>query len=345
MSHIKEDIVKIEAKIRALVKLGEWIKSKPDKLSLAKLKSERANSWFTQHEQDRALNALANHFLEEELLSDWVQRYPQLSKNPKIIGLIFAGNLPLVGFHDWLSVFLSGHHAHIKLSSKDEFLFPVLMEFLFDIHPEWEDEIAIVDQLKTIDAVIATGSNNSNRYFEYYFGHLPHVFRGHRNGIAVLPENVSNLDLEKLGDDVFAYFGLGCRSVSMCLFPHNFNKIRLFEAWEDYQFLRNHSKWDNNYRYNYSVYSLNQEPFLTDGTLILKRSEQIASRIACLHFKSYNSKEELRSFVSQNLDRIQVITGRDSFPNVDTVDFGKSQEPKLTDYADQIDTMEFLSNL
>ncbi len=345
MSHTKEDIVMIEAKIRALVRLGEWIKSKPDQLSLAKLKSERDNPWFTQKEQDRALNALANEFLVERALKDWIERYPRLPKSPKNVGLIFAGNLPLVGFHDWLAVFLSGHHACIKLSSKDKYLFPALMAYLFDDHPDWKGLTSIVDQIKKIDAVIATGSNNSNRYFEYYFGHLPHVFRGHRNGIAVIPENVSDLDLKNLGDDIFAYFGLGCRSVSLCLVPQDFSEERLFEALEEYQSLRNHSKWDNNYRYNYSIFALNQESFLTDGSLIIKRSEQIASRIACLHLKSYNSKDELRSFVSKNLDRIQVVTGRDRFPNVDTVDFGMSQKPKLTDYADQIDTMEFLSDL
>jgi hypothetical protein len=345
MSLIKEGLVMIETKIRALVKLGEWIKSKPDKLSLAKLKSERANPWFTQHEQDRALDALTNHFLVEEVLSDWVQHYPQHPKSPKVIGLIFAGNLPLVGFHDWLSVFLTGHYAHIKLSSKDEFLFPAMMEFLFDIHPEWEDQTAIGNKLKTIDAVIATGSNNSNRYFEYYFGHLPHIFRGHRNGIAVLPENVSNLDLKKLGEDVFAYFGLGCRSVSMCLVPKNFNVDRLFDSWAKFKYIRNHSKWDNNYRYNYSIFAMNNESFLTDGVLIIKEDEQISSRIACLHLKTYNSKEELHSFVSQNLDRIQVVAGRERFSNVDTVDFGMTQKPKLTDYADQVDTMQFLSEL
>lgn len=345
MFPIKEILLMVKKQIEDLAKLGEWIRSQPDELSLAKLQSERDNPWFTSKELDRALNAISTHFLSAENLNAWMSRYAVKVQERKNVGLIMAGNLPLVGFHDWLSVFLSGHIAHVKLSSKDAFLLPALLQYLHKLNPIWSDRTVITDRLTELDAIIATGSNNSNRYFSHYFGHLPHIFRSHRNGIAVITPDVTKEELELLGEDVFAYFGLGCRSVSLCMIPEGFDEERLFLAWTKYREIRHHSKWDNNFRYNYSTLLLNQEQFLTDDVIILRQAGELSSRIACLHLLPYQSVEECANFIRERKDQIQVVVGRSDFDGLSTVGFGESQQPGLEDYADHVDTMRFLTDL
>jgi hypothetical protein len=242
-------------------------------------------------------------------------------------------------------VFLSGHRAKVKLSSKDSHLLPALLHGLSGIDDQFSTRTECVDKLANIDAVIATGSNNSNRYFEYYFGHLPHIFRGHRNSIAVLDDETSDREIEALGADVFGYFGLGCRSVSLCLVPKGFDRKRFFEAWPDYGYLRDHSKWDNNYRYNYATFIMNQENFLTDDIFILRESDSLTSRIACLHIWEYESDRASAQFLLDRKNDIQVCVGNNMGTELPLVPFGQSQQPKLSDYADHIDTMEFLMNL
>ncbi len=335
----------VRNQIDDLVELGKWIRSHPDELSLAKLQSERNNPWFTSKEIDRALSALSNQFLTRDKLKSWISNYSPNLAAPKTVGLIMAGNLPLVGFHDWLSVFLSGHVAQVKLSSKDEFLLPALLQFLHKLNPKWSERTEFTERLSDLDAIIATGSNNSNRFFSYYFGHLPHIFRDHRNGIAVIPPDVKQEELEMLGEDVFSYFGLGCRSVSLALIPDDFDEERLFLAWSKFRNIRQHAKWDNNFRYNYSTLLLNQEQFLTDDVIILRRAKELSSRIACLHLVPYRSIEECQSFISERQDQIQVVVGRPDFDGVSTAGFGESQNPGLSDYADHVDTMRFLTHL
>src|SRR6056297_411648 len=331
--------------LQDLTALSDWIQSKPDELELAKLKSQRDNHWFTQEFMNLALDNICNQFLNGDKLRSWNANYWKKSSSKKRVGLIMAGNLPLVGFHDWLSVMNSQHFAKVKLSSKDKHLFPALLSFLNTLDPKWRDRTEIVDRLTDIDAIIATGSNNSNRYFSYYFGHLPHIFRSHRNAAAVITSDISDEELENLGEDVFAYFGLGCRSVSLCFIPEGFDEDRLFTAWTKFNHLREHSKWDNNFRYNYATYLMNNEPFRTNDVIILRDADQLSSRIACLHMKTYRNAEEVDDYVQQHIRQIQTLVGRSNIVGVPVVGFGKSQQPSLSDYADRVDTMEFLTKL
>jgi len=328
-----------------LVKLGKWMSSHPDELSLAKLQSQRENPWFTEEQMDAAIQAISSRFLSEKELEKWLKKSKIGTEEPKNVGLIMAGNLPLVGFHDWLSVFVSGHKAIVKLSSKDKFLLPALLEYLHSLDASWEKQTVFVDKLKNLDAIVATGSDNSNRYFSYYFGNIPHIFRSHRNGVAVIPSDVSQEELERLGEDVFSYFGLGCRSVSLCMVPQGFDKDRLLSAWEKFNHFRQHSKWDHNFRYNYATLLLNQEAFLTNDVIILRDSPDIASRIACLHLLSYQNEKECATFISHHRDKIQVVVGRKGHITDIGVEFGKSQQPGLSDYADHVDTLSFLNSL
>jgi len=278
-------------------------------------------------------------------LKSWVSNYAFDTSSKKRVGLIMAGNLPLVGFHDWLSIFVSGHLAIVKLSSKDQYLFPAIMNFLNGLRLKGENHTIISEKLPEIDAIIATGSNNSNRYFSYYFGHLPHLFRGHRNSIAVVPPDVSDEELNELGDDVFSYFGLGCRSVSLCLIPEEFDVQRLLKVWSKFSHYRDHSKWDNNFRYNYAMMLMNQEEFLTNDVIILKEASSLSSRIATIHLHIYKSDKEVDEFIQQHQKDIQVVVGRPRIDERTDVGFGESQRPGLSDYADHIDTLKFLTNL
>lgn len=328
-----------------LVELRNWIESKPDELELAKLKSQRENHWFSLEYINLALNNICSEFLGGDKLQHWVNKYITSISSQKQVGLIMAGNLPLVGFHDWLAVMSSGHNATVKLSSKDQYLLPAMIQFLKNLNSDWGDRTHFVDQVKKIDAIIATGSDNSNRYFSYYFGHLPHIFRGHRNAVAIIPSDVTDKELEQLGDDVFSYYGLGCRSVSLCFIPEGFDQDRLFSAWARFNHFREHSKWDNNFRYNYATLLMNNEAFRTNDVIILREADDLSSRIACLHLKTYKSTESVSDFIQKNNHSIQVLVGRTPIDNTPMVGFGESQRPGLSDYADHVDTMSFLTNL
>jgi hypothetical protein len=250
-----------------------------------------------------------------------------------------AGNIPLVGFHDFLSVLMSGNIAVIKLSSDDNRLLPVLIEMLLLLQPELDERIFIVDRIKNIDAVIATGSNNSARYFEKYFGHLPNIIRKNRTSVAVLNGNETETDLMELGKDLFTYFGLGCRNVSHVMIPHDFDLDRLFKAIVDYGDIINHHKYANNYDYYKAIYLLNREEFMENGFVLTKETKVLFAPISVINYQRYTTKSEVVDFIGDYREEIQVVVGLDFLP------FGKAQSPTLTDYADGVDTMAFLTKL
>lgn len=342
-----------EAKILGLAKLGAWIKNILTRLendldSDIQLfndvlwRSEQENSWFTIESQCFALKQWAE-LLDEEQLTKWVQQYPSLVGPAKRIGLILAGNIPLVGFHDIISVVLSGHIPVIKLSSKDRLLIPYLME-KWVAYTQGGLEYVFVEKLEQYDAVIATGSNNTARYLEYYFKDIPHIIRKNRTSVAVLSGTETDDDLKALGKDIFTYFGLGCRNVTRLLLPESFKLDRLFENFLDYKEVINHHKYANNYDYNKAIYLLDQEVFWDNNFVMLKESEALFSPLSVINFSRYSSWEEVRDFIEKYQNEIQcVVSGRDCF--VDHVPFGQAQSPSLSTYADNIDTMAFLSHL
>ncbi len=333
--------MKLDQRIVAFEKLGKLMTQKTD--DFTKINS---NPWFTPQNIEFAINALARA-LSGDNLHKWTAMYPMTAqnKNAKKIGVISAGNIPLVGFHDFLSVLISGHFYIGKLSSKDDKLLPLLIDMLIDIEPEFQNLIRIEKhKLQNFDAVIATGSNNSARYFEAYFGKHPHIIRHNRNSVAVLTGKESKDDLKNLCDDIFMYFGLGCRNVSKLFVPDNFNLDRLFEASANYADIINHNKYANNYDYNRAVYLMDLKPFFDNGFFMLKEDLAMISPISVVYFERYSDIETVKQRLTLEKNNLQCIVSNHKFSD-DVLDFGQTQYPQLWDYADNVDTLNFLINL
>jgi hypothetical protein len=296
------------------------------------------NGWFTEEIVRKALLGLSQMMNPIDLIN-WQNNYT-FTENPKRVLLIMAGNIPLVGFHDLLCVWLSGNHAQIKLSSDDKTLLPAILDLVSEIHPEIKSYYTIESgKIEHSEAVIATGSDNSNLYFEKYFGHLPSLFRKNRTSIAVIQGNETKTDLLNLGLDIFLFFGKGCRNVSFMLISEDFNLNDFFEAILPYYEIVNHKKYGNNYDYNRAILLLNQETFLDNNFVIVKESDKLFSPISMIHFSRYKDNSEISEFIQKNEDNIQIILGKNYIP------FGQGQYPKIWDYADGTDTMTWLNSL
>lgn len=296
------------------------------------------NGWFTKEAIKSSFGGIAT-WLNEEKLTEWSSNYAY-SDQPKRVAIIMAGNLPLVGFHDLLSVLFAGHNAICKLSSNDKHLLPELISMLHNFDDRLKERISIsFGKMENFDAVIATGSNNSLTYFEQYFGKYPHVFRKNRTSIAILDGSESDKDLQELGADIFTYFGLGCRNVSYLFIPESFDLDRFFKNILSYGEIINHNKYANNYDYNKAVYLLNKVELLDNNFVLLRESEDLFSPLSMLHYKRYVSKEEVDTFIDENRNNIQVIVGKGYEL------FGRAQQPTLFDYADNVDTMAWLSEI
>ncbi len=260
-------------------------------------------------------------------------------------GLILAGNIPLVGFHDILCVLASGHIALIKLSSQDKLLIPYILRKLLEIEPGFNGRIEYIERLTGFDAVIATGSNNTSRYFDYYFGHVPHIIRKNRNSIAILTGEETSEQLKALGHDIFDYYGLGCRNVSKLYVPEGYNFNSFFEAIEEFKGIADHHKYNNNYDYNKSIFLVNLDKHLDNGFLLLKQDERLASPLAVLYYEEYAELASIKQKLDENLDHIQCIVANKRLAGMNVINFGQTQQPKLWDYADGVDTMKFLKGL
>ncbi len=297
------------------------------------------NGWFKENEVRKALKGLST-WLDEGVLNDWQSAYDIKETKPKRVGLILAGNIPLVGFHDFISVFLSGNISVIKMSSDDKHLFPAILKTmaLFD-ETIWEWVELSEAPMKDFDAVIATGSDNSARYFESYFGKHPNIIRKNRSSIAVLDGTESEDELFQLGNDIFDFFGLGCRNVSQIWIPEDFVLDRFFEAIFDHNEIVNHNKYANNYDYNKAVFLMNLEQILDNGFVILKESKDLHSPLAVVHYVRYKDRSEVDKFIEEKEDQIQLIVGKGYEK------FGNAQCPKIDDYADGVDTLKFLTSL
>jgi len=298
------------------------------------------NGWFTK---ENCLHAFQQWgaVLTESNLNDWLGPYDVSMNTEKTVALIMAGNIPLVGFHDLLSVLITGNKALIKLSSNDQRLLPLLVDYLKEIEPSLKDSAVFTkEKLSHYDAVIATGSNNTARYFEYYFGKKPNIIRKNRNSIAVLTGEETKEDLLGLGEDIFRYFGLGCRSVSKIFVPKGYDFDTFFKTIFTFQDLINHHKYANNYDYNKAVYLMSEFKILDNGFLILKEDDSYSSPIASLFFEYYEDKDILESHLNTEKEKIQCVVSKNSIEN--GVLFGETQKPSLSDYADGVDTVEFL---
>ncbi|WP_209331940.1 acyl-CoA reductase [Lunatimonas salinarum] len=335
----------LEHRIQAFATLGNLLDNIPSE-ELDSLFSQVTgnNPWFTPHQTKLALNGI-RLFLHSEKLTEWAATYPiMLPKHPKSIGLVMAGNIPGVGFHDLLCVLVSGHVAHIKCSSTDSVLIPWLIAKLLTVEPRFSNQIQWAERLKGMDAYIATGSNNSARYFQYYFGQYPHIIRKNRSSVAVLNGKESAEDFKKLTNDVLQYFGLGCRNVSK-IFVRDYQQVLDFlNASESMKQVMDHHKYANNYDYNKSIYLVNKEPHLDNGVLLMRESDDWVSPISVVNYSYYDDLVSLKQVLKSAADRIQCVVSKNGWLQ-GSVDFGMAQCPGLSDYADNVDTLKFLLSL
>jgi len=347
--------MKISNRIVAFAKLGQQIEQLNNGTAESLLqndfndlliKVEQFNPWFTQKYLHLAFENIIK-MLDNSALESWVNNYSEYKFEDSNIrvGVIMAGNIPLVGFHDFLSVLISGKSFLGKLSSNDQFLLPYISKMLINIENKFDSKIKFAEHLmKDFDAVIATGSNNSSRYFDYYFGKYPHIIRSNRNAVAILTGKETDEQLEALGKDIFYYFGLGCRSVSKLMLPKDYSIPHLLDNLEKYNYVREHTKYLNNYEYNKSLLLINKEHHFDNGFLILRENGALASPISIINYEYYSDLDaEIRRFSMKNDDIQCVLSEVKEINNV--VSLGESQSPTLMEYADNVDVISFINGL
>jgi hypothetical protein len=303
--------------------------------------SQSHNGWYTPEQVYFSLQSWADA-LTEENLDKWLSKYDFGKVAPKKVALILAGNIPLVGFHDFLSVLITGHDVLVKTSSNDQHLLPFLANYLIASEPEFKNKITFVEgKLEGFDAVIATGSNNTARYFEYYFKDKPSIIRKNRNSVAVLNGKETKDELVALGEDIFRYFGLGCRNVSKLFVPKGYSFDSFFEAIFEYQDAIHYEKYANNYDYNKAVFLMSNFKLLDNGFLTLKEDSSYGSPISSIFYENYENLEDLQKRLEEENEQIQCIVSNNLVKN--SIEFGSTQKPNLWDYADNVDTISFLS--
>ena len=326
-------------RITIMVKLGKYLMEDSDELKGVKQKAYEKNKWFTPEFIGLSIKNISENYLDENRLSAWINHY-HIDDNiqPKKIGVVMAGNIPLVGFHDFLSVFLTGHQQVIKLSDKDD----VLLKHLIDKIIHWNAKISSIvktsELLKDCDAYIATGSNNSARYFNRYFGRYPSVVRNNKTAVAVLSGDESENQISLLADDVYSYFGLGCRNVTKLFVPKDYDFIVLLNVFKKYNYFSDINKYRNNYEYNLALLILNNKYYMSNESIILSENDNIFSPVSVLNYSFYENEKPVFQQLRKD-ENVQCIVGEKNIP------FGQSQSPGLFDYADGIDTMQFLLSL
>lgn len=335
----------LQDRIDALVMLGNRLTTDNPQLNAAIQQAYINNRWFTIANCQKAVNNIVSAFLQKDKLENWAKAYDIKTEEPKSIGLVMAGNIPLVGFHDFLCVFVSGHKAIIKLSEKDTTLMMFVFETLLDINPDFKNYLEITHRLTGFDGVIATGSNNTARYFETYFGKYPNIIRKNRTSVAVLSGKETKEELIAFGKDIFEYFGLGCRNVSKVYIPRGYDFQLLMEALHTYKELVYHNKYKNNYDYSYTLLTMNKIPTVFGTCLLLSENKSLHARISQMHYGYYDNEMELVTEFSSHQSDIQCIVSKNDIKGVSTIRFGETQVPTLADYADGVDTMNFLINL
>ncbi|WP_298506587.1 acyl-CoA reductase [uncultured Maribacter sp.] len=345
------------ARLKAFVKLGTFFQefcefannnanssendiSKKEDFSQIVSSAKNYNGWFTKENVLLSIKSWGD-LLTEKNLNTWLKDYNLSSNKKKTVALILAGNIPLVGFHDFLTVLITGNKAIIKLSSNDKIMFPFIAKYLTYVEPTLQEDIVFTEgKLENFDAVIATGSNNTARYFEHYFSKGPNIIRKNRNSVAILTGNETTEQLEALGDDIFMYYGLGCRSVSKLFVPKGYNFDTFYKSIYKNHPIINQNKYANNYDYNKAVYLMSEFKILDNGFLMLKEDSNYGSPIATLFYEEYNTVEELKSKLETDKEKLQCVVAHNFSDN--EIIFGETQKPQLWEYADHIDTVSFL---
>jgi len=327
----------LSERIELLGTLGSYMRSGDDEWQAVKERAAQANPWFSLAHVEAATKGIADQFLHASILKQWVAGY-EMGAATRTVGIVMAGNIPLVGFHDLLCGFIAGHNLALKLSSKDEVLMKHIVNKMISLAPALTGSITIAERLTGCDAYIATGSNNTARYFEQYFGKYPHIIRSNRTSVAVLDGSETDEELLALGNDIYLYYGLGCRNVTQVCVPRGYNFERLLNVLKAYDHYADFSKYKNNYDYHLAIYLLNRVPYMSNESLLMVENELPFSAVSVLHYRFYDDKKALMAELSSNTD-IQAIVGHGAIP------FGGAQTPSLTDYADGVDTLKFLTGL
>lgn len=330
--------MKLQNRIEILVKLKKYIQENGTEWQETKQKASVANGWFTQEFIDLSVNNIVDHFLDENKLQAWINHY-HIDDNvtAKNVGIVMAGNIPLVGFHDFLSAFITGHAQTIKLSGKDDILLKHLVQQMYHGEVTMQNYVSFATMLKGCDAYIATGSNNSAVYFDYYFSKYPSIIRRNRTSVAILKGTETKNELENLSDDIHAYFGLGCRNVTKIYVPKEYDFVPLLQSFHAYKYFADHNKYRNNYDYNLSLHIMNNKFYMTNEATLVVENDSLFSAISQLNYSVYSDGEKLVHELKNSPD-VQCIAGLD-------VPFGKAQTPGLMDYADGVDTVQFLLSL
>ena len=324
-------------KIHLLLQLKKYILSDSEEWEEIQDSAERKNGWFTREFILKSIQAIADNYLDENALQLFSERF-SATNQPRTIGVVMAGNIPLVGFHDFLCVFLSPHRLAFKCSSKDDVLLPAMVQYLKSINPDLMKEVEQKEMLKNCDAYLATGSNHTAKVFKSYFGKYPHIIRPNKTSVAVLSGQETEEELSLLADDVYQYFGLGCRNVTKIFVPDDYPFEPLLQAFRKYDHLKDHNKYRNNLDYQLALYILNNQYYMSNDSVLLIEHESIFSAVSVLHYSYYSNQDTLIDAL-QNNPNIQTIVGQ-GFTS-----FGAAQHPGISDFADGIDTVEFLNSL
>jgi hypothetical protein len=329
----------LQERINLFAELGNYLKKNDPEWQNAKENAFKHNPWFTPDFIDHSASQICNEYLQKEKLEKWAGHYHLDDNiNPKNVGIVMAGNIPMVGFHDFLSVCISGHSQTIKLSSKDDVLIKHLIKKLYSFNIEIQNVVSIADMLKGCDAYIATGSNNSARYFEQYFSKYPNIIRNNKTSVAILTGNETADELENLSDDIHLYFGLGCRNVTKLFVPEKYDFVPLLNSFNKYSAFRDQNKYANNYDYQLSILLLNNVYYMTNGSTLLIENKNLFSPISVVHYEYYSDEQALTDKLKGE-ESIQCMVGNKFIP------FGEAQKPGLFSYADGVDTMQFLLSL
>ncbi|MEO5648151.1 MAG: acyl-CoA reductase [Chitinophagaceae bacterium] len=331
--------MKLQERIDLLCRLGDYMADEAEEWQTAKEKASLDNPWFTNEFISIAIKNIREQYLTASALSAWAGHY-HLDDNivSKTVGIVMAGNIPLVGFHDLLSVFISGHKQIIKLSGKDDALLRHLVNKLSQWDARVKENILIVERLTGVDAYIATGSNNTARYFEYYFGRYPSIIRRNRTSVAILEGNETPEQLDSLADDIHIFFGLGCRNVTKLYVPEEYDFVPLLDACKKYGYLADHPKYRNNFDYYLALQIMNHRFYMTNQSLLLVEDEEFFTPVSQLNYSYHTNHDTLVAELNTN-EQVQAIVGKSGIP------FGKVQQPGITDYADGVDTLQFLLTL
>lgn len=328
----------LQARIKGFVTLGQQLSDpKNSQLLTAKDEAYRQNAWFLPEFIDQAIQQISQQFLQEQALVEWTSSYPTIADQPSQIkvGIVMAGNIPLVGFHDLLSTLIAGHIAVVKRSSKDQILMDFIIESLIQINPDFKAQILVQEQLKNCDAYIATGGNNAGNYFEYYFGKFPNIIRKNKTSIAILDGNETEAELALLADDCMLYFGMGCRNVTQIWVPEGYDFIPFLNALKKYNYLLDQHKYKHNYDYQLALLMMSKQLYMDSGGVLMSENPSPFAAISQIHYQHY----QLENMPQFNLEEIQAVVGKNHLP------FGSLQKPVLAQYADGVDSLAFLTGL